>query len=115
MFFRRKWVRTTGRVLDSRIRRVYHNRSDGQAGGVSIPLHNYVVEFTAPDGATARLEVEQHLETIDVAVGGAVPLLVSPDGRKAIFDEKDPRINMMATYKANRKADEERFRGLLEG
>jgi len=114
MFFRRNWVRTTGRVLDSRIRRVLHSHSSGQRIG-SIPLHSYVVEFTAPDGRTTRLEVEQHLETIDVAIGSEVPLLVKPDGTKAIFDEKDPRINMLAVHKANQKAAEERFREQLEG
>lgn len=114
-FFRRNWVKTTGRVLDSRIRRVYHSHSGGQVGGPSIPLHNYIVEFAAPNGETTRLEVEQHLETIDVAMGSEVPLLVKPDGQKAIFDKNDPRINMMAVYKANEKAAEERFREQLEG
>jgi hypothetical protein len=111
--FHRNWVKTTGRVLDSRIRTIYHDR--GPAGGRSITLHNYVVEFRAPNGETTRLEVEQHLETIDVAIGSEVPLLVSPDGKKAIFDKKDPRINVMAVVKANKEADMERFRKEIEG
>ncbi|WP_426507745.1 hypothetical protein ACPPVO_55720 [Dactylosporangium sp. McL0621] len=119
MFFRRNWIRTTGRVLDSRIRKSYDNRVEGHVVGPPSHLHNYVVEFTAPNGESTRLEVEQHSETVDVAIGSGVPLLVRPDGQRAIFDKKDPRINMMALSKARReaekRADEERFRGLLEG
>ena len=115
MLFRRNWIKTTGRVLDSRIRTLYHDHADGQVGGPSIPLHNYVVEFAAPNGATTRLEVEQHLETVDFAIGTDVPLLVSPDGKKAIFDKADPSINMMAVFKANKKAEQERFRRQVDG
>ncbi|WP_433062583.1 hypothetical protein [Dactylosporangium sp. CS-033363] len=116
MFFRRrKWVRTTGRVLDSRIRDVYTPKLSGNRGGGSITLHNYVVEFTAPNGERTRLEIEQDLETIDVAIGSEVPLLVHPDGTEASFDEKDPRINMMAVHEANQRAEQERFRKQLEG
>jgi hypothetical protein len=50
-------------VLDARIRTVYDTRTDGEIGGPSIPLHNYVIEFLAPDGQTTRLEVEQHIDT----------------------------------------------------
>lgn len=107
--FHHNWVKTTGRVLDSRIRTVIGR--DGPA----IPLHNYIVEFRAPDGETTRLEVEQHIETIAVGVGSEVPLLVSPDGKKAILDKKDPRINVLAVNKARHEADEERFRKQLEG
>ncbi|WP_433220694.1 hypothetical protein ACQP00_18530 [Dactylosporangium sp. CS-047395] len=116
MFFRRrKWVRTTGRVIDSRIRTLYSPHRSGNRGGGSITLHNYIVEFTAPNGERTRLEIEQHLDTIDVAIGSEVPLLVRPDGTEASFDEKDPRINMMAVYEANQRAEEERFRKQLEG
>jgi hypothetical protein len=89
MFFRRNWVKTTGRILDSRIRTVFHSRGAGRANGATIPLHSYVVEFTAPDGTTTRLEVEQRLEVIDLAIGSEAPLLVSPDAKKAVFDHKD--------------------------
>ena len=112
--FHRNWVKTTGRVLDSRIRTIYHSHSGGEVGGPSITLHNYIVEFRAPNGETTKLEVEQHLETIDVRVGSEVPLLVSPDGKKAIFDKKDPKINVSAFLRANKEADEERFRKQLE-
>jgi len=112
--FHHNWVKTTGRVLDSRIRRIYHTHTGGEVGGPGITLHNYIVEFRAPNGETTKLEVEQHLETIDVRVGSEVPLLVSPDGKKAIFDEKNPEINVIAAYKANKEADEERFRKQLE-
>lgn len=108
--FHHNWVRTTGRVLDSRIRRVYHDSTHG----ISLPLHAYIVEYPTPDGPTARLEIEQHFETVDIPVGGAVPLLVSPDGTKAILDEKDPSINVTAVGEAMKAADEERFRRLLE-
>jgi hypothetical protein len=109
------WVKTTGRVLDSRIRKVYHDRADDGTLGASIPLHDYIVEFQAPDGQTTRLEVEQHIETIGVGVGALVPLLVSPDGTKAVFDGKDPAINVIAVSKASQQAEQERFRRLLEG
>jgi len=115
MLFRRNWIKTTGRVLDSRLRKLYVDHADGQVGGPSIPLHNYVVEFAAPIGNKTRLEVEQHMETIDVAIGSDVPLLVSPDGKKAIFDKSDPSINLMAVFKANKKAEQERFRRQIEG
>jgi hypothetical protein len=115
MFFRRNWVKTTGRILDSRIRTVLHSRGTGRSSGAAIPLHSYIVEFAAPDGATTRLEVEQRLEVVDLAIGSEAPLLVSPDGKKAVFDHKDPKINMMAVHKAMKQADEERFREQLEG
>jgi hypothetical protein len=113
--FHHNWVKTTGRVIDSRIRTMYQgSRQVGGSGGAAIPLHNYVVEFLTPSGETTRLEVEQHIETIDVASGSEVPLLVSPDGKKAIFDGKDPKINVDAIAKASRAADEERFRNQLK-
>jgi len=113
--FHHDWVKTTGRVLDSRIRTVYDTHADGELGGPAIPLHNYVVEFRAPNGETTRLEVEQHIDTVAVSVGSDVPLLVSPDGKKAIFDKKDPKINVKAVYQAGKEADEERFRKQLGG
>jgi hypothetical protein len=112
--FRHGWVRTTGRVLDSRIRKLYY--PGGEKGtAAAIPLHSYIVEFQAPGGETTRLEVEQHIETVDVAVGSHVPLLVKPDATKAVFDDKDPSINVMAVAKAGRDADTERFRQELDG
>ena len=112
--FHRNWVKTTGRVLDSRIRTMYY--PGGEKGtAASIPLHSYVVEFQAPDGQTTRLEVEQHIETVDIGIGGDAPLLVSPDGTKAVFDKKDPRINVVAVSKAGEQADQERFRNELAG
>jgi hypothetical protein len=113
--FHHNWVKTTGHVLDSRIRTVYYTRSGGEIGGPSIPLHNYIVEFRAPNGETTKLEVEQHIEHTDVGVGDEVPLLVSPDGQKAIFDKKDSKINVNAVYKADQDADNERFRKQLDG
>jgi hypothetical protein len=113
--FHRHWVKTTGRVLDSRIRKIYNPKTGSGTISDSLPLHSYVVEFQAPDGTTTRLEVEQHIETIDVAVGADVPLLVSPDGRNAVFDKSDPRINVIAVAKASEQADKERFGRQLEG
>jgi hypothetical protein len=109
--FHHNWVKATGRVLDSRIRTMYN--PDHDAGGSSFALHNYIVEVRKPDGETIRLEVEQHIETIAVAIGSEVPLLLSPDGEKAIFDRKDPKINVMAVQKASEQADKERFRRQL--
>ncbi len=112
--FHHNWVKTTGHVLDSRIREMYHDRPDGRLG-LGIPLHSYIVEFQAPNGQTTRLEVEQHIETVAVDIGSEVPLLVSPDGTKAVFDKKDPTINVIAVRKSNKAAEEERFRRQLEG
>jgi hypothetical protein len=113
--FHHNWVKTTGRVLDSRIRTMYNPRTGSGTVSELIPLHNYVVEFQTPAGDTNKLEVEQDIETIDVGVGSEVPLLVSPDGTKAIFDTKDSKINVMAVSKAAKDDDEERFRKLLKG
>jgi hypothetical protein len=110
--FHHHWVKTTGRVLDSRIRKIWHDRTG--LGDTAMELHNYVVEFRTPTGELTRLEVEQK-DTIDVQIGSEVPLLVSPDRKNAIFDEKDPRINVIAVAKAGMAADEERFRQQLEG
>jgi hypothetical protein len=84
-------------------------------GGASIPLHSYIVEFRAPNGETTKLEVEQQINTIAVGVGKQVPLLVSPDSKKAILDNKDSTINVNAVSKAEDEADEERFRKQLKG
>jgi hypothetical protein len=78
-------------------------------------MHNYVIEFRAPNGELTKLEVEQHVETVAVQIGDEVPLLVSPDGTKAIFDAKDPRINVVAVAEAAEKADKERFQNQLKG
>jgi hypothetical protein len=113
--FRHNWVKTTGHVLDSRIRKMYNPRTGSGTISDSIPLYNYIVEFRAPNGETTKLEVEQHIETIEVDVGSEAPLLVSPDGKKAIFDKNDSKINVSAVYKADKQADKERFRKQLEG
>jgi hypothetical protein len=113
--FHHGWVKIEGRVLDKRIRTIYHDNTGGSHVGGGITLHNYVVEFTAPDGEMVRREVEQHVETVDVAVGAGVPLIVSPDGKKAELDRKDPRINVMDVYKAGKQADKERFEQRLKG
>ena len=112
--FHHNWVKTTGHVLDSRIRMMYRT-SRGGVGGDSIPLHNYIVEFRTPNGETTKLEVEQQINTITLGVGSKVPLLVRPDGKKAILDKKDSRINVNAVSKADDEADEERFRKQLKG
>lgn len=113
--FHHNWVKTTGHVLDSRIRKMVNTSGDDAVGGSFLPMHSYVVEFLAPDGQAKRLEVEQHIETIDVGIGSKVPLLVSPDGTKAVFDKNDPAINVIAVSKAGQQADSERFRRQLEG
>jgi hypothetical protein len=111
--FHHNWVKATGRVLDSRIRTMYN--PNPIENGHPFPLHSYIVEVRKPDGEITRLEVEQHIETIAVSIGSEVPLLVSPDGQKAIFDQKDPKINVIAVQKASEEADKERFRRQLGG
>ncbi len=113
--FHHNWVKTTGKVLDSRIRKMLNTSGDHALTGSYIPLHSYVVEFQAPDGQLTKLEVEQHIETIEVGIGAEVPLLVSPDGTKAVFDAKDPAISVTAVAKANEQADRDRFRTELGG
>ena len=109
--FHHNWVKATGRVLDSRIRTIYNPDHDWPS--YPLTLHNYIVEVRKPNGETTKLEVEQHIETIDVGIGSEVPLLVSPDGEKAVFDKNDPKINVMAVLKANEEADKQRFRKQL--
>ncbi len=112
---RRNWVKTMGRVLDSRIRTVYDAGKGSSTQSGTIPLHSYVVEFRAPHGELTRLEVEQGLRAVDFQIGDEVPLLVKPDGTKAILDEKDPRVSVVAVMEASKRAEEERFRRQLEG
>ncbi len=112
--FHHGWIKITGHVLDSRIRKLESTKVGGGVSHGSITLHNYIVEFRAPNGEMTKLEVEQHIETVDLAAGNEAPLLVSPDGTKAIFDAKDPRINVIEVGKAFKAADEGRFRKQLE-
>jgi hypothetical protein len=107
--FHHNWVKTTGRVIDSRIRKML-NTSDHAVGGSFLEMHSYIVELRTPAGELTRLEVEQHIDTVDVGIGRHVPLLVSPDGTKAIFDKKDPSISVTAVVKANEQSDRDRFR-----
>jgi hypothetical protein len=51
---------------------------------------------------------------LGVAVGATVPLLVSPDGKEAVFDRTDPQINAVEVVRNQKKADKERFRRQLE-
>ena len=113
--FHHNWVKTTGRVIDSRIRKMLNTGGEGSLQGSYLPLHSYIIEFCAPSGELTRLEVEQHVETIAVSEGSHVPLLVSPDGTKAVFDHKDPSINIIAVNRANEQADRDRFRQGLGG
>jgi len=80
--FHRHWVKTMGRVIDSRIRTIWHSHDEGQITGPGITTHNYVIEFRTPSGELVKREVEQQIETIDVGIGAEVPLLVTPMGRR---------------------------------
>ncbi|MFE0592649.1 hypothetical protein [Micromonospora echinospora] len=102
-FFHRNWVKATGHVLDSRV----HSVRDSNVRWA------YVVQFTGPNGQDTKLEILEDVHTLGVAVSATVPLLVSPDGRKAVFDRNDPQINAVEVVKRNTKADEERFRRQL--
>lgn len=103
-FFHRKWVKATGHVLDSRVHSV--RNSDVRWA--------YVVQFTGPNGQKTKLEVLEDPHTVGVAVGATVPLLVSPDGKEAVFDRDDPQINAVEVIENRKRADQERFRGQLE-
>jgi len=108
MFFRfshRKWVKATGSVLDSRL----HSTQNSKVKWA------YIVQFVGPNGQTTKLEVLSDSRTLGVAVGATgVPLLVSPDGKRAVFDRNDPKINAVEVVKRHEKADAERFRKDLE-
>lgn len=115
MFFRlfhRGWVKTTGIVLDKIVR---SQRGGSNHLADAIFLYNYVVEFVAPDGEPSRRVVKQKFDTMEFGVGAEVPLLVRPDGKKAVFDRTDPRIRRVDPAKEHAKAAEERFRKSLEG
>jgi hypothetical protein len=103
-FFHRNWVKTTGRVLDSRI----HSAANSHVKWA------YIVQFAGSDGQKTKLEVLGDPRTLGVAVDATVPLLVSPDGKKAVLDRTDPRINAVEVVRNREKADRERFRGQLE-
>lgn len=103
-FFHRKWVKAVGRVLDSRLHSVQNSHAKWA----------FIVQFGGPDGQKTRLEVMGDSRTLGVAVGATVPLLVSPDGKKAVFDRTDPQINATEVVKSRKKAEEERFRRQLE-
>jgi hypothetical protein len=112
--FHHDWLKTTGQVLDSRIRKMWNPKTGSGTISDTIVLHSYVVAVKAPSGETVKLEVEQHIETIDVQIGTEVPLLVSPDGTQAVFDKHDPQINVVAVSEAQDLADQQRFRAELE-
>ncbi len=104
-FFHRNWVKATGKVLDSRLHSVQNSKTKWA----------YIVQFTGPDGKKAKLEVLSDPRTFGIAVGATeVPLLVSPDGKKAVFDRSDPKINAVEAMKRHEKAAEERFRRKLQ-
>ncbi|MEU4773464.1 hypothetical protein [Micromonospora sp. NPDC023644] len=103
-FFHRKWVAATGRVVDSRLHSVRNSNARWA----------YIVQFAGPNGQKTKLEVLEDHHTLGVAVGATVPLLVRPDGKKAVFDRSDPQINAVEVVKNRKRADEERFRGQLE-
>ncbi|MFB9544636.1 hypothetical protein [Micromonospora sagamiensis] len=73
----------------------------------------YIVQFAGPDGQKTKLEVLEDVHTLGVAVDATVPLLVSPDGKKAVFDRSDPQINAAEIIRNRKRADEERFREQL--
>jgi hypothetical protein len=103
VFFRfrhRTWVKASGSVLDSR----FHSARD------SYVRLAYIVQFTGPDGRTTKLEIVGDPRTLGVNVGATVPLLVRPDGQRAVFDRLDPQINAVEVVRRRRKADEDRFR-----
>ncbi len=105
-FFHRKWAKTTGDVIDARLLKRYPEGGSKWA---------YVVQFVGPDGKKTKLEVRSDPYTEGVGPGiMGVPLLVSPDGKKAVFDRYDPKINRKEVYKREKQAEEERFRENLE-
>jgi hypothetical protein len=104
------WERVDATIIDSRISRWKTLGEDGP----ELPVHEYVVEFIRSGGQAARLLVQEPLRKVEVpGVGGVVPILVKPDGTKAVFDEHDPRINLAGITKAREDADKDRFRSEL--
>ncbi|GAA2064784.1 hypothetical protein GCM10009839_90430 [Catenulispora yoronensis] len=97
-----------GRLVDTRIFRV------SQPGAPH--LHECVVEFKNAAGEAVRLKVKQTSNAVILpAIGAKVPLLVSGDDTKAVFDKHDPRINTSALARARKQAEQERFDAELRG
>jgi hypothetical protein len=65
------------------------------------------VEFGSPDGRVVL--VEEPLGIVLPDAGGIVPLLVNPEGTKAVFDKHDPRINVNSVVEATEDAEEGRL------
>ncbi|MBO4207948.1 hypothetical protein [Micromonospora echinofusca] len=103
-FFHRKWVKVTCKVIDSRLHSVQNSHMKWA----------YIVQFAGPTGQKTQLEVMGDSRTLGVAVGATVPLLVSPDGKRAVFDRGDPQINAAQVVKNREQAEKERFRRQLE-
>lgn len=105
--FHRGWKQVDARLVDTRIFRV------SQPGAPH--LHECVVEFQNAAGERVRLKVKQTSNAIELpAIGRTVPLLVSPDESKAVFDKSDPRINTSAIAKARHQAEKARFDSELQ-
>jgi hypothetical protein len=70
------------------------------------------VEAQFDDGVTKRVKVREGGNVLTLrrvktpAPGGAVPILISTSGDRAVLDWKDPRINLKAVMRANESCRE---------
>jgi hypothetical protein len=78
--------------------------------GPYFPKHECVVEFGSPDGRVVRVLVEELLGIVLPDAGGIVPLLVNPEGTKAVFDKHDQRS--MSTRSSRRRTTRKGTLGL---
>jgi hypothetical protein len=104
--FRSGWRRVDALIIDKRT----YNTS-----GFAFAFHELIVEARFDDGVRKRVKVREGGNVLTrrrvktPAPGGAVPILISPSGDRAVLDWKDPRINLKAVMRANDRAEKERF------
>ena len=104
--FHHDWHKIDAKLIDTRIIGVV----GGADGSPTFSKYECVVEFTMPDGHPTRLTVKAPpIVVVLPAIGKRVPLLVRPDGTKAIFDRHDPRVNVNKVWKATEAADKARL------
>jgi hypothetical protein len=104
------WIKARGMVVARRVvRRGPH--------GIAI-RHAYVVELQPSGEAPFRAEVKDPVFNGNFATpseGKHVPVEYEAKSRKVRFDTSDPQLNYRAQRRAERDAEDARFRSKLDG
>lgn len=101
LMFRSRWRRVDALIID---KRTY------STSGFAFAFHEIIVEARFDDGVTKRVTVREGGKVLTrhrvktPEPGGAVPILISPAGDRAVLDWQDPRINLKAVMRANDRA-----------